>query len=262
MTTILRDDRLEEVRGQLAAAQALPKVQVELPRHGVFSGNNQLGIELPFKPNAVHPQTIFKMDEWGFPQAWTISLGVRLEHELGDREAFDCVGQILIGSGGIQQAFEVDWVDGTMFSVVGNAINVVARLNDLQQVSGIPAPNGVNVSVQVGQYAAGQTRATVTRFQNLLASTLSGIGRIPTFAKSVQVLPIRDTDPAVVYSAGMLLQFFANQVGTPNPVATIPGNFLAPGVKVPIPAIARYFAMRNTGLADAQASAIFNLFHE
>jgi hypothetical protein len=262
--TVLRDDRLAQAAKKFANADSVQKIQLAYPRTGVWSGSNQLGVELPFDPNTDHAQTILKMDEWGMPQIWTVSLGVRFEHELVDGEFFDCTAEIDFGSGGMIQSFDVDWVDGTQLSLPCNFINVRARWNDLARFLGLGVPGGVKVSVLVSQFAPAHTRATFSRFFILPGGASSPLphDKIPRFAKSLQVLPINPADSATLYGANFEVQFFANTTSM-NPVLTVTGTFLGPSVKIPIPPFARYWGVTTSAGAPGTAGwLIFNLFDE
>jgi len=259
----LRDDRIAEQAARNAVADSHPKFENSYPRTGPWSKSNQLGVELPFDPNIDHPMTVLKMDEWGMPQAWTVSLGVRFDRDLLAGEAFDCVGLISFGSGGIVQSFEVDWVDGTMFTLPMNAINVRAKWNDIAVLAGFAVTGGPKVSVIVAQYAAGRPRATLTRFFSAAAASTSGITPVPNFAKSFQVLPLQAVDSPQIYGANFAFEFLAN-VAPATTIASINGTFLGPAVKIPIPAFARYWRIRNLGAAvlPLQGAAIANLFDD
>lgn len=265
---LIDNARLLERAGELAEADALPKVQIAYAHKGSWTGDNNLGYEVPFKLNTRSPQGILAMPEYGFPECWTVSLGIRLEHELVDMEFFDCVAEIDFGSGGIMQTFEMDWVDGAVFSLPMNAINVRARWNDVAAALGLGGPEGVQVSVILSRGSPARSRATksdpfVLTHEGESVSTSSAIphNKIPRFSKSAQVLPFNPDDAGIVYGANFELQFFANQITT-TPVLTIPGNFLAPGVKVPIPPFARYYGVTINGTQSTSGWVLFNLFDE
>ena len=265
---LIDNARLLERAGELADQDKTPKVQIAYARKGAWSGDNNLGYEVPFKLNTQSPQGILSMPEYGFPEVWTISLGIRLEHELEDGQFFDCVAEIDFGSGGIMQTFEMDWVDGAVFSLPMNVLNVRARWNDVAAALGFGGPDGIQVSVILSRGSPARSRATksdpfVLTHEPESISTSSPIPhkKIPRFAKSAQVLPLTDADAAIVYGANFDLQFFANQA-TATPVLTIPGNFLAPGVKVPIPPFARYYGVTINGTQSTSGWVLFNLFDE
>lgn len=262
-------DRVDEAAAQFARADDIPKVQLAYPRQGVWSGANQLGVELPFVLNTETPQTILKLDEWGFPEVWTVSLSVVLPPQgLVDGQFFDCTAEISMGSGGIVQSFDVDWVDGTVFALPMNALNIRARWNDAAAAFGIIPPDGVKVSALLSRGAPARSRATVSKFFILLhlgeaTSTASAIPHdlIPRFSKSLQIVPIGPADGGTLYSANFEVSFFTNKITT-NPIMTMNGQFLGPSIKVPIPAGARYYGVKINGTASAAGWAIFNLFDE
>lgn len=250
-----------------------PTFQLAYPRRGVWSGQNQLGVELPFELNAQNLQTIFKMDEWGFPEVWTISLGIALPKPLVIGQIFDVVAEINFGAGGITQSFECDWVEGTIFSLPMNAINVRARWTPRAVIAGVLPPEGIRVSTLVARGALRHARATLTNFMGLLpvGNSLQGFDipptfpPIPAFAKSLVVVPTNPGDAASLYSAASSLQFLMNDnTAVPAPILTVPGNFLGPtaSFKVPIPATARYFTFTNGGAAPVSGEFIWNLFDE
>src|SRR5690348_14003177 len=69
------------------APHQLTPVAPVIPSNGSWTGNNQLGIELPFAPDSNNRQTILKLDEWGPPDVWTISLFTR-----DDLQVFQALG--------------------------------------------------------------------------------------------------------------------------------------------------------------------------
>lgn len=271
---VLLDTRIDE-EALLATKRdtSSPIVQIAHPRKGIWSGNNQLGVELPFSPDSNRMQTIFKMDEWGFPEVWTVSLafafpGPAGAFELPAGQFFDATAQVLYGAGGITQEFECDWVDGTIFSLPMNAINVRARWNDFAAFLGVAVPEGVRLSVQIARGSIRHARATKSIPFNapnipgppfLVAGT-----RIPAFAKSAIVVPIDTNDAATLYAGTFFLQFMPNADPAAPPIMTVPGNLLGPttSFKVPIPALAHYVRVVNTALTAATGVVIFNLFDE
>lgn len=268
--TVLLDTRIDDAA--LLAEQrdtGHQIVQLAEPRKGVWSGNNQLGVELPFTPDAQREQTIFKMDEWGMPQVWTISLAFILERDLTVDEVFDATAEVLFGAGGVQQSFECDWVVGTVFSLPTNAVNIRARWNDLAAIAGIGPPEGARLSVQIARGSIRHARATKTIVFN--APTVPagppfptpGI-RIPSFAKSVIVAPFTAAGSALMYAATFFLQFLPSIDAASNSVLTVPGNLLGPttSFKVPIPALSHYVRVINTAGTPIDGNLIFNLFDE
>jgi hypothetical protein len=260
----LLDTRVDEVALlRQRRDKQIPQVQLAYPRNGVWSGNNQLGVELPFQPDTNNVQTIFKLDEWGFPETWTISLAQRLDRDLVAGEVFDAVGLIDFGAGGIQQSFEVDWVEGTIFSLPMNAINIRARWNEVALIAGILPPDGMRISVQISKGATRHARATRTLFFNVIAGTSSDIRRIPDFSKSVILTPINAASAAALYAATTSIEMLANNTAV-NPSLVALGSQLGPtsAFRIPVPALSHYFRITNAGAVDLQCATIWNLFDE
>src|SRR6185369_13784875 len=70
-------------------------------RKGWWSNLNQLGVRVPFQPPVGREQvpiTILRLDEAGFPQVWTLALGMETIGDVVDG-AFDCVAEIDFGAG-------------------------------------------------------------------------------------------------------------------------------------------------------------------
>jgi len=250
-------------------------------RTGEWSRNNQLGVELPFLVDVTHPQTILKLDEWGMPEVWTISLTLRLPRELVATELFDIVGNINFGAGGLTQTVQVDWVDDTIFSVPMNALNITASWSELATINGVPPPKGVQVGVIISPGSTTHGRATRTSLFGPLANGDLVVNPlnvpptfppIPAYAKSATVTGSSSASTSILYSSGATLLFFVNNgTAAPGTIQAIPGNFLGPGVRVPIPANARYWSIANNsggampaGPAPANnaGAVIWNLFHE
>lgn len=246
---------------------------------GKWTGNNQLGVELPFLVDPSNPQTILKLDEWGMPEVWTISLTCRLPKELVAGQIFDLVGTINFGAGGLTQSFQVDWVNDTIFSLPMNAINILASWSELAFINGVPPPPGVQVGAIISPGSTTHGRATRTSLFGTLPNNQSVINPItntfppiPAFAKSATLTGSGVASTNTLYSAGTALIFLANNnTAVQTNIQTIPGNFLGPGVRVPIPANARYWTVANFSGGPIVAgpppgnnagAVIWNLFHE
>jgi hypothetical protein len=266
--TLAIDGRLAEHAAKLADADEVPKVQLAYPKKGVWSGSNNLGYEIAFDLSTTTAQSILMLPEWGFPECWTVSLAVRFDQELVAGQFFDCTAEIDFGSGGIMQSFEIDWVDGAVFSLPMNAVNIRARWNDLATLLGLGGPAGVKVSALLSRGSPARSRATLSRFfilghQGESSSTSSALphDKIPAFAKSAQILPINSADVANLYDANFEVSFFANRDAT-TPVATVTGDFIDVNTKIPIPPFARYYGVKINGTASVAGWVIFNLFDE
>ena len=255
---VLRDDFFDRAPPGSPKKPPTP-VQVVPTRKGVWSGSNELGYEVPFAFDGTTPQTVFKMDEWDFPQMWTLSLGYRLEGDLDAGEVFDAKAIIEFGSGGIIQTFEMDWVVGARVSLPMNAVNVKA-LYEIN--SGSVPDNRVFLNCLL---ARGAAPSRATRSFILTAAGVGGLStpiKIPAFAKSFQIVGGGDPngDP---YTGDMSYRMGFNNAATPVS-AVIDGSELlqGPATKVPIPARMKYFAFENNNADIHSVHVIFNLFDE
>lgn len=238
---------------------AIPIINAE-PRKGPWSGSNQLGYEIPFDPSQTHPQTILKLDEWGFPEVWTVSLGVRFDKELLSTQVFDAIATVQFGSGGIVQSFDVDFVDGTIFSLPMNALNVLAIWKFDSLLPGVKPP-GVHLSTIIARGHIGKTRATYTFSVTTPDSGPITIFKIPAFAKSVQIVPTTPGANALYTDTHFELLFASNPAGAV--VGTILGTSIGNvGTKIPIPAFAQYWAVNDSGGGGKSINVIFSLFDE
>ncbi len=167
--------------------KGVPAVSVVEPRSGSWTGNNQLGIEQKFKPDAQNRQTILKMDENGPPVMWNVCLG--FVNTLSAFNQIDATATIEFGVGGVTQIVKVDWLNGTCLSVPANAINVIAEFRNVDAVTEGP---GLKLRASVSKYPrAGSLRPVCTVVQQL---DLNGIGQefiadIPAFASKIQFGP-------------------------------------------------------------------------
>lgn len=169
-----------------------PNVQAVTPipqRTGPWSCNNQLGVEQPFAPDANNIQTILKLDEWGFPELWTIALGIDygLPDDLIDTDLFEVTAVLQFGIGGVVQEVEVDWKNGTTISLPMNALNVIVRYSAPRigrSVSTIPDNLRLRVALSKGSLPSAEpTRSFI------IANNEPLIVPVPKFAKSLFLVP-------------------------------------------------------------------------
>lgn len=100
-----------------------------------WSGSNSLGNVVEFQPSADNRQMVLKLDEWGPPEMWTISLGLsNVPPSMNINEVFRITSEIEFGVGGATQIVETDWGNGMMFSVPMNAVNIAARYEFISEV--------------------------------------------------------------------------------------------------------------------------------
>jgi hypothetical protein len=233
-----------------------------LRSHPMWSGNNELGIEVPYQPDGDGLQTILKLGEWGPPAIWTISLGLAYSPDLipssGDA-MFSIDGLIRYGSGGVTQQIDVDWADGVCLAVPMNAVNVIARYSDFTGKNNTPSDLRLRVNLSQG----GATANFVTKSSRLLVPT-GGLNAqsvlIPKFARRLHVQRGAGALGGA-WAALMSYTFF----GTDGPAGDAGGftgneyliNFA--GVGVPIPPSARSLRITNTTGSDEVVLVLFEL---
>lgn len=194
----------------------LQPVTVVPNRAGPWSGNNQLGIEQPFAPDANNRQTILKLDEWGFPQVWTVCLGVDYDAQntpLLNLIDFEVTALLQFGIGGVVQEVEVDWKNGATISLPFNALNVIALYNIIvgaRSTSTIPDSLRLRASLSRGSLQNSEpTRSFSFRNDTLLDVDL------PKFAKSLLICPADSNSltPFQFYTQDWEVHFRTNEIG-------------------------------------------------
>lgn len=239
------------------------KVSIVEQRNGPWSGNNQLGIQQDFAPDANNEQTILKLDEWGMPEVWSLMLGITYSDFTVNGTALGITAHVVAGVGGGVQEFDVDWLQGTAFSANMNALNVIARY---EASSNIPDDIRLRVTLARGKINCGQP--TLTRQFNALITgggvVLSPVIRIPDFARSFMVVDrVVPTATTTVYSADFSVLLKSEPVGA-GIVGAVNGtsllNFGANGY--PISKFQRYLQLRadgGGGLVSVVPTVIFFL---
>lgn len=148
---VVQQDQFERRANELARQGKLGKpAQAQTltePRTGPWTGENQLGNIESFSPDALSRQTIGKLDEWGFPREWTISLG--MQNTLTSFDGFSVTAVIEFGAGGSTQTVRCDWLNGTQLTVTANAINVIAEYRNVDINTEGP---GLHLSTQFSKY--------------------------------------------------------------------------------------------------------------
>ena len=237
--------RAREIQRMPAGAQPV----IIIPgKSGPWSGNNQLGNEQEFAPSTNNRQTILKMDEWGFPQVWTVQLGMTFSDSTN--AFFRVIAVVKAGVGGTTQTFEVDWTQGMAFSAVFNALNVEAFYGETTTV-----PNDIRLSVQIGKRSLSSARPTRTIEVHLTGLAVSAQIRVPAFAKTFTPVRVANADP---YAGTQLYEFAINDVGTPNLVAALTGpQLLAMGGTLVLPNGANF--LNFTGAVQSHFNAVFEL---
>lgn len=205
--------RAHEIQPTPGPDQGLPIIP---SKRGPWTGNNQLGIQRQFSPDANNRQTILKLDEWDFPRAWTLCLGLDYNAEAygadgGLTGTFGILAEVEFGVGGVTQYVEIDWVQGTSIVLPMNALNVVASFSSVPTEAGIPAlPDDLLLRANVVQGNISQAQPTRTVLFDPNTATV----RIPPFAKSVSLISGSLTDrPFDYYSRLDLVEWWGTVAG-------------------------------------------------
>lgn len=239
---------------------AVPVVATITPRNGGWSGDNQLGYMAKYGPDKRQRQTILKLDEWGPPEMWTISLFVDQKLELFN--GFNVKALINFGAGGSTQTIELDWLNGAQISLPMNAVNVVATF---ENVSVTTEGQGLSVGVQLSRGSRGgtipPTRTLIEQFART-TGTITDLIEIPNFARRICVAPTDMTaaERAVFYSITTTLNLYAGNSGVGSIPVMIAGDRTEAGLLcAPVIKGARFFAVQNDGAQTIRFSAYAEL---
>lgn len=202
---IIQDD----IQGHLKPRVIPIPVADACPKEGIWTGNNCLGIRTTYN-YAVQdrPQSIIKLPEWGFPEPWSVTLGVHYPaSDVATPENFALVGYIETGVGGGMQEFQVDWKNGVTFSRVMNTLNLYVLAETIYPSLGpFNLPPRLQLSAMV---ARGTCVSNATR---TLRGTLDTNGEydIPSFATKVTIIGRTMTD-AVLFGVGKYIEFWSKK---------------------------------------------------
>jgi hypothetical protein len=252
------DRRVAEMEGK-TNPPGLAHVICEEPKTGSWSRNSNLGIEAAFAPSADNRQTILKCPEWGFPETWTISLGIvskevaRFSSQFNGR---NITAIIEFGVGGFTQTIEVDWKLGTQITLVTNSINVIAEFANIDV--GIDEED-FKLSVQLCRgnrpsSALAPTKTLVVPMNTdgnldhgtvleavlLFAGQTTGGVNIPSFATMLHIEPaaIDYNGAAVVnglYTANTVIKVISGPGAAQKNISVMDGvTLLALGSKIPV----------------------------
>lgn len=239
-----------------APLMGVPQVAAITPRNGGWSGDNQLGYEAKYGPDRRQTQTILKLDEWGPPEVWTVSLFLR-----GDFLNFDGFGvraRINFGAGGSTQVYECDWINGSQVSLPMNAINVEAIFQDVNVAT---EGRGLSLGVQLSRGTRGGTetpRYTLAERLSVPAGTVSSAIELPDFASEVYVTPVGNANVPRVYAADQFLELVRGSTSLTS--ASIDGTRLGLGIKLPVAGQARAVRYRNDSATEVTVNIIADLF--
>jgi hypothetical protein len=200
---IFFDDQFEMRSRELQAAPpGMKTVNLFPSKQGPWSGNNQLGIQQLFSPDANNRQTILKLDEWGMPELWTLCLGLSFDinnwQPADPRSAnFDITAIIQFGIGGVVQEVEIDWNNGTCITLPMNALNVIAQYNFSpdEGEGGAASEPPTDLLLRASLAHGSLTQAKPTRTHLIAIDAYPGFGfpqafDIPPFATAVKIIPL------------------------------------------------------------------------
>ena len=240
--------------------RGIPQVIPTIPREGLWSGYNQLGFQAKYGPDQrTATQTILKLDEWGSPEVWTVSLYTT--QKLTAFDGYNIKARINFGAGGSTQVYECDWLNGAQISLPMNAVNVQAIFDD---VSVGTEGQGLSLGVQLARGARGGTQApifTLTERQAIVGGASSGPILLPEFARNVYAIPAEGFDTAAIaafYSANNVLQTFSgNAPGFST--GSLLGTQLQVGMRLPVVGSARFVNFFNGTVTPLEVTIIAEL---
>jgi len=155
-----------------------------------WSGSPNLGSYCDYEPDVNGRQTILKLDEWGYPEVWTVTLTLdseEFEEFAGTSVGINITAEVTYGTGGASHTMEMDWRDGARISLPMDSIQVNAKYTLSSDAFGelVPPPE-LKLGVQLARGACVST-ATLTRRISYevaaAADSVEDIGAIPPLAK-------------------------------------------------------------------------------
>lgn len=182
-------------------------VSIVSQKQGPWSGNNQLGIEREFAPDSNNRQTILRLDEWGFPDIWTVSLG--MNEFTRTAGGFDVTAVLEFGVGGAIQTVEIDWLTGASITLPMNSLNLVAQYNLVDGEIPGDVPDDLRLRATISKMPAQNARPT----RSYLFQTAVDSFVIPPFAKAMHLSPTNDGDPFDFYSQRVKAVFTTRGLG-------------------------------------------------
>jgi hypothetical protein len=203
------DDQFERRAHELQRTPGQDRTVSTVPnKKGPWSGNNNLGIERAFSPDANNRQTILKLPEWGFPEIWTLCLGMNDYSLEPSQVAFSVTAELEFGCGGVIQTVSVDWLQGMSVSLPMNALNVIAsyRTGSGEAGTNIPSDLRLRASLVRGRMA----RAVPTLTYLFGPSPQETEVEIPKFAQYATIIPrfsLPGQTPFQFYSSGGYAEF-------------------------------------------------------
>lgn len=237
----------------------LPPVAVVQPSNGWWTGSNNLGYEVKFAPDSTNRQTVLKLDEFGVPEIWTVSLAMRDEFSTFNSLRIRAI--IEFGAGGTTQTVTMDWAQGAQISLPMNALNVIAQVVGVSTFA-TEGP-GLHLGVQISKGRRGGSippRLTVafddTVSTGVAPSQVDYV--IPAFAQEIIVLPANEA--AFAGFANVRVEEWSGlPAGFGSVVAVLRGSDFLNGLALPVIGGSRSFRVINTAAPLVVYSAFANL---
>lgn len=231
----------------------VPRTGIIVPRNGGWSGDNQLGYQAKYAPDARGTQTILKLDEWGPPEIWTVSL--YLLQKFQTFNGFAIKARLNFGAGGSTQIVEMDWLNGSQISLPMNALNVMALFDDVDVAT---EGAGLTLGVQISRGPRGgdsyptNTVAEFIEANNTAHPTFAGIFgdvyALPAFAKNVVLMPCDQVSFATFYTADTRMTLLSGNTAGIITTASIDGTRAVGGLlRLPVSGQARFINVRYAG---------------
>lgn len=210
------DFTLRALRHQQKQSPGVPLgVTIPLRNHPIWSGNNELGIELPLSDvpvNSVFERTVLKLDEFGPPRVWTLLLGTNFD-PAGDSTAATLLTALIEpGGGGTTQAIRADWINGTVLRLPMNSVSVKVRgFLGPAVTAGASIPNDIRVRVSLAEGDIGGLPPQLTReiiaAQGALDPSQTAAA-VPPYAKQVKLSARSQAAADALFAAGNYLNFY------------------------------------------------------
>lgn len=261
--------------------KGLTPVTVVPDRSGPWSAYIGLGNQIPYKPDASGSQTILELPEWGFPEVWSIVLGLDYDKDLYDDPVgpmppfFEVTALIDFGAGNVTQSLEMDWLNGSAISLPMNTTKVRAfyQSPEVSEAGSFPPPSDLLLRVSVVRGPLPGARPTRSHyfpfplnFPGPAPNPDPRIIPIPPFAKGLMLMPnvsdILTSTPYQFYTRmDVAVRFFVTG-DLPDSatyqmsqfVSSIESTTQSVGVPVavPIPPFARFVHLGNAFSGTAQ----------
>jgi hypothetical protein len=179
------EDMLNREAAMVAVVPPIPNMQAP------WSGSPNLGNTADYAPDSNMRQVVLKMDEWGPPEVWSLSLGIESENwVVGDNVA--PVAEVVFGSGGANETIYMDWHNGARITLPMNTIVVTALYDANSSVLvAIPpeAPEMLKLTAMIGRGALPDCDPTLTAIlPNSALDVNNQYVDIPPFARSFELM--------------------------------------------------------------------------